>query len=171
MFNSYLYRAVLTVGFESFLQSCNIMRVVYRGGQVGGGRGRWWEWVGGQVEGRFSLPLGHQQWCCPLSKWQICAQPIGWVKMNIVSSLIQQQYWLVLPSGPTGPVMHSCGFTGLAKSHLWKQTYHAASLVVIPASCLPGREIWSCLQTTQAPMDARQACEWGLSKSRPLNLW
>ena len=36
---------------------------------------------------------------------------------------------------------------------------------------LPGRTSWSHLQTTQAPMDARQACEWGLSNSRLLKLW
>ena len=29
---------------------------------------------------------------------------------------------------------------------------------------------WSHLLTTQTPMDARQAREWGVSKSRPLNL-
>ena len=27
------------------------------------------------------------------------------------------------------------------------------------AGCLPGQASWSHLQTTQAPMDARQACE------------
>ena len=31
--------------------------------------------------------------------------------------------------------------------------------------------IWSHLQTTRASVDARQAHEWSLSKSRPLNLW
>ena len=37
--------------------------------------------------------------------------------------------------------------------------------------CLPGLASWSHFKTTWTPMYARQACEWGLSKSRPLNLW
>ena len=38
------------------------------------------------------------------------------------------------------------------------------------AVCL-ARQVEAILQTTRAPMDTRQAREWGLSKSRPLNLW
>ena len=32
-------------------------------------------------------------------------------------------FWLVLPSGSTGPVMHQGSLTGLAESHLWRQTW------------------------------------------------
>ena len=39
------------------------------------------------------------------------------------------------------------------------------------AGCLPGWASWSHLQTTWASVDARQDCEWGLSKSRLLKLW
>ena len=40
----------------------------------------------------------------------------------------------------------------------------------LPDVCLAG-EIWSHLQTTRALADARQAREWGLSKSTSLKLW
>ena len=42
------------------------MGVIYKG-WVGGG-GEEVVGVGGQAEGRFSLPLGHIQWCCALSR-------------------------------------------------------------------------------------------------------
>ena len=48
---------------------------------------------------------------------------------------------------------------------------HQPVLWWFPAGCLPGWASWSHLQTTRVPVDARQACEWGLSKSRPLKLW
>ena len=51
------------------------------------------------------------------------------------------------------------------------QSHHAASLVVIPCrlSAWPGK--LGHLMTIWAPIDARQAHEWGLSKSRLLKLW
>ena len=35
------------------------------GGWVGGSGAGWAVGVGGKALGRFSLPLGHQQWYCP----------------------------------------------------------------------------------------------------------
>ena len=49
--------------------------------------------------------------------------------------------------------------------------FHLPVLWWFPASCLPGRESLGHLQTTWAPMDAKQDREWGLSKSKLLNLW
>ena len=61
-------------------------------------------------------------------------------------------------------------------SHITKCSYidtqsHQPALWWFPAGCLPGWASWSHLQTTRAPVDARQAREWGLSKSRLLKLW
>ena len=42
-----------------FYNPYNTMGVMYKGWVSDG--------VGGQAEGRFSLPLGHRQWCCVLS--------------------------------------------------------------------------------------------------------
>ena len=110
-------------GFEIvFYSPCNITDLVYRGWV--GGRGVGWGGGGGwQAGGGQKLPLGCIEWCCPLSRWQICTQPTGWVETDIVGSLTPSQLWLVRPSGPTGPVMHQCGLTWLAKSRLWKQTW------------------------------------------------
>ena len=47
----------------------------------------------------------------------------------------------------------------------------SASLVVIPSWLSAWLASWSHFQNTQAPVDARQAHEWGLSKSRLLSLW
>ena len=48
---------------------------------------------------------------------------------------------------------------------------HQPVLWWFPADYLPGQVSWSHLQTTWAPVDARQVHEWCLSKSKPLNLW
>ena len=48
---------------------------------------------------------------------------------------------------------------------------HKPILWWLPAGYLPGWASWSHLQITRAPVDDRQAREWGLSKSWPLNLW
>ena len=57
-------------------------------GWGGGGGVGWWGGGGGwQAEGGKKLPLGCIKWCCPLSRYQICTQPTGWVKTDIVSSL------------------------------------------------------------------------------------
>ena len=70
-----------------------------------------------------SLSPGCIEWCCPLSRWQICTQPTRLVKTDIVSSLTPHQLWLVHPSGLTCPVMHQCGFTRSVKSCLRKHTW------------------------------------------------
>ena len=104
-----------------FYNSCNIMDIR----RWVGGMGWWVVGVGvdGQAEGRPSLLLGHRQWCYVLSSWQGCTQTTGKIETAIGNSLVPNQFWLVLPSGPTGPVMHQLGFTGSAKSRLWKQTW------------------------------------------------
>ena len=60
--------------------------------------------------------------------------------------------------------------------HITKCSYidaqpHQPLLWWFPASCLSGRANWSHLQTIWALVNTRQAREWGLSKSRSLNLW
>ena len=58
-----------------FYNPCNITSVMFK--EVGGWEGAGVVGVGGQAEGGFSLPLGHRQWCCVLSRRQGCTQTTG----------------------------------------------------------------------------------------------
>ena len=90
--------------------------------------------VGGQAKGGPSLPLGYRQWCCVPSRWQECTQTSGWIKMAIGSSLAHNRFWLLLPSDPTGPVMHQHSLIWSSKSRLWKQTWPSITTYVVVAS-------------------------------------
>ena len=59
-----------------FYNPCNIMGVVIRW-WVGVREAEGWLGVGGQAEGRPSLPLEHKQRCHALSRWQGCTQSTG----------------------------------------------------------------------------------------------
>ena len=48
--------------------------------------------MGGQAEGGLSLPLGHRQWCCVISRCQRCTQSTGEIETDIVSSLELNQF-------------------------------------------------------------------------------
>ena len=43
--------------------------------------------VSGQAKGGFSLPLGHTQWCCVLSRQKKCTQTTGLIETAIGSNL------------------------------------------------------------------------------------
>ena len=53
------------------------MGVVYEG--IGGYEGATMVKLGGQAEGGLFLPLEHRQWCCILSKWQICTKSTWYI--------------------------------------------------------------------------------------------
>ena len=60
--------------------------------------------------------------------------------------------------------------------HITKCSYinaqsHQPGLWQFPVGCLLGQVSWSHLKATRAPMDVRQADEWGPSKSIPVNFW
>ena len=66
-------------------------------------------------------------------------------------------------------------FRLFSAQHVTKYSYidaqsHQLVLWWFPACCLPGQASWSYLQTTWAPVNTWQVREWGLSKSRLLNL-
>ena len=57
-----------------FYNNCNITDGAYKGVDGWEGMGVGVVGAGGQAKGGHSLPLGHRQWCCALSRRQGCTQ-------------------------------------------------------------------------------------------------
>ena len=105
-----------------------------------------------KVVNTASIPIGVEGggWWGATKWWELLIQKLFYAK------------WLLFRPF-SAPHVTKC-------SYIDAQSYQPV-LWWFPASCLPGQASWSHLQTTQARIDARQAREWGLSKSRPLKLW